>query len=342
MLWGEKMSSSSKRSKFFDNAKFILIFLVVLGHVISPLKDRDGVLFTLYTCIFLFHMPAFIFISGYFSKRFNKKGSLLKIAKKLLIPYIIFQIIYSIYYYLIGQEKKFEIDFLHPHWAMWFLLSLFFWNLMLHVFSRLRWSGFVIAVTVGIGIGYIDHIGSFLSLSRTFVFFPYFLLGYLLKGSQLKKIIRSKFSIPVGVSIIITTALVLTIFPTNGISWLFGDSSYASMGGKQLSDGLIRLMQYGLTIVVVFSFLTLIPSSQFRITRIGERTIYVYLLHGFILKLIEAIVPNKNLYNISGNYLLLILFSFLVCLLLGSFLIKKYTSPIVELKLGVQEKSLSE
>ena len=334
------MSSSSKRSKFFDNAKFILIFLVVLGHVISPLKKQDGILFTLYTSIFLFHMPAFIFISGYFTKQIEKKVSLLQTTKKLLIPYVLFQAIYSIYYFCIGQEKNLEFDFFHPHWAMWFLLSLFFWNLLLRVFTKLRWIGFFIALLMGAGIGYIDHIGSFLSLSRTFVFFPYYLLGHLMQGNQLKQIIRSKFSIPVGTAIILATVIILaTAFPANAIPWLFGDTSYASMGGKQITDGLYRLLQYGFTIVVVFAFLSLIPSNQFRLTKIGERTIYVYLFHGFIIKLILAIVPNKNLYNISGNYLLLILFSFLLCLFLGSFLIKKYTSPFVELKLVLEKKA---
>jgi fucose 4-O-acetylase-like acetyltransferase len=233
------MSSSSKRSKFFDNAKFILIFFVVLGHVISPLKERDGILFTIYTCIFLFHMPAFVFISGYFSKPFNKKGAILKTTKKLIIPYIIFQIIYSIYYYLIGQENTLSIDFLHPHWALWFLLSLYCWNLLLYVFAKLRWLGFISAILIGVGIGYIDHIGGFLSLSRTFVFFPYYLMGYLLNGNYLKKIIRSKISLPIGILVMLATILFIAIkFPMQAVPWLFGDSSYASMGGEQFSDGL--------------------------------------------------------------------------------------------------------
>jgi fucose 4-O-acetylase-like acetyltransferase len=331
----EWMSTSSKRSKFFDNAKFILIFLVVFGHVISPLKEHNEILFTLYTVIFLFHMPAFIFISGYFSKRFNKKGNLLKVSKKLLIPYLIFQFIYSIYYFLIGQEKSLVFDFLHPHWAMWFLISLYSWNMLLFIFSKLKWYGFVISLVVGAGIGYIDHIGSFLSLSRTFVFFPYFLLGYLLNGSQLKRIIRSRYSLPVGIAVIVAATIFFAFdFPYHAVPWLFGDSSYASMGGEHVTDGFFRLLQYGLTLIVVFAFLTLIPSRQFRLTQIGERTIYVYLLHGFVIKLIQAAIPNKNLDFISSNYLLLIIFSFVICLILGSYVIKKYTSPIVELNIG--------
>jgi fucose 4-O-acetylase-like acetyltransferase len=343
---GGRMSASLKRSKFFDNAKFTLIFLVVFGHVISPLKDQDGILFTLYTVIFLFHMPAFILITGYFSKGYKKKGNFIKLVKKILIPYFIFQAIYSIYYYLNGQEEKLNFDFFHPHWTLWFLLSMFCWKMFLYVFARLGWIGFVFAVFIGVGVGYIDNIGSFLSLSRTFVFFPYFLLGYLLDGNQLKRIIRSKFSLPVGLIVMFGTLLLFAVgFPKDAIAWLLGDTSYANMGGRLLPDGLLRAVQYGLTLVVVFGFLTLIPSNQFKITKIGERSIYVYLFHGFIIKSIQTVETNKSLNLLTGNYLFLIVFSLIICLVLGSYLMKKFTRPIVELKLGgepsVREKKVA-
>lgn len=324
------MTSTTSRSKYFDNAKFILIFLVVFGHMISPYKDQDKVLFTLYTVIFLFHMPAFILISGYFAKGFKNKGYLLKSVQKILIPYFIFQIIYSVVYFLVGKEKTLEFDLFQPHWSLWFLLSLFFWNLLLYVFARLKWVGLLIAVLLGIAIGYFEHAGSFMSISRTFVFFPYFLLGFLLNGDHLKRIIGAKYSVPAGVVIIISTFLFFGLsFPENAVPWLLGDTSYENMGGMQLTDGLLRGLQYVLTLVVVFGFLPLIPSNQYRITKIGERTLYVYLFHGFIIKSIQSILPDA----ISENYLFLIAFSFMVCIVLGSYMIKKYTQPLVELKI---------
>ncbi|WML40113.1 acyltransferase family protein [Neobacillus sp. OS1-2] len=324
--------ASTKRSKFFDNAKFILIFLVVFGHLISPLKEQDGILFTLYSVIFLFHMPAFILISGYFAKGYKKKGYLKKSVKKVLIPYLIFQIIYSIFYYVIGNEDRLTFDLLHPHWTLWFLLSLFFWNLLLYGFARLRWIGFAVAIVLGILVGYVDNVGSYLSLSRTIVFFPYFLLGFLLNGNQLRKIIRAKYSLPLGMGIIITILLFFGMaFPKDSVPWLLADSSYEHMGGMEWSDGLIRALQYGVTLLVVFGFLALIPSTQYKITKIGERTLYVYLFHGFIIKSLQALVPADSLPSISGNYLLLVILSFIICLILGSYFIKKYTRPLVEL-----------
>ncbi|WP_026563705.1 acyltransferase family protein [Bacillus sp. UNC41MFS5] len=328
------MASTSKRSKYFDNAKFILIFLVVFGHLISPLKEQDGILFTLYTVIFLFHMPAFIFISGYFAKGFKKKGYILKAIKKILLPYFIFQIIYSVYYYLNGQETSLEFDFLHPHWSLWFLMSLFCWNLLLYVFARFRWVGFCFSIGLGIAIGFIDDVGSYLSLSRTFVFFPYFLLGFLLNGDQLKKAIRSKYSRPVGLVIILGTLFSLGFsLPHDVVPWLLGDTSYANMGQEEWVDGLYRGFQYMLTLMVVYGFLTVIPSNPLKVSKIGERTLYVYLFHGFIIKSLEVAVLDQNLFDFSGQYFLLIILSFVICLILGSYVTKKYTRPLVELKI---------
>jgi fucose 4-O-acetylase-like acetyltransferase len=151
-----------------------------------------------------------------------------------------------------------------------------------------------------------------------------------LNGDHLRRVIGARYAVPAGVVIIIMMFLFFGLsFPQNAVPWLLGDTSYAHMGGMQLSDGLLRTLQYILTLVVVFSFLPLIPSNQYRITKIGERTLYVYLFHGFIIKSIQSILPS----SFSENYLFLIAFSFIVCIVLGSYMIKKYTRPLVELKI---------
>ena len=66
----------NKRIPYFDNLKFILIYFVVLGHFLAPLRGViPGVKF-IYMIIYVFHMPLFIFILGYFSKSLLKDGKL--------------------------------------------------------------------------------------------------------------------------------------------------------------------------------------------------------------------------------------------------------------------------
>ena len=61
------------RNHQFDNMKALLIFLVVIGHVLSNYGVTEGSDF-LYKVIFSFHMPAFIFVSGLFSKSSFRDG----------------------------------------------------------------------------------------------------------------------------------------------------------------------------------------------------------------------------------------------------------------------------
>ena len=66
------MEKLKKRYYLLDNLKVILIFFVVFGHVIEYYINDNSILMTLYIFIYIFHMPLFIFISGYLSKNFYK------------------------------------------------------------------------------------------------------------------------------------------------------------------------------------------------------------------------------------------------------------------------------
>ena len=65
---------TKERDYFFDNIKAVLIFLVVLGHFLLPIHGEGNVLVLIKRLIYVFHMPLFVFVSGYFSKRIYKDG----------------------------------------------------------------------------------------------------------------------------------------------------------------------------------------------------------------------------------------------------------------------------
>src|SRR5690625_8015355 len=71
-----------------------------------------------------------------YSKFINKHNYYKNIIKKLLLPYLIFQLIYTGYYYLLGKSN-FQNDLFDPQWSLWFLLSLFFWHLLLILFKKI-------------------------------------------------------------------------------------------------------------------------------------------------------------------------------------------------------------
>lgn len=94
-------------SYLVDNIKILLIFLVVFNHIIAfrMVKEDQTTRFIWYG-ITIFHMPAFIFISGYLSK---KHQDVLKNVKNLLIPYILgYALTWAVKIYF-GYKMDFEL-----------------------------------------------------------------------------------------------------------------------------------------------------------------------------------------------------------------------------------------
>ncbi|USK35326.1 acyltransferase family protein [Bacillus sp. F19] len=318
------------RESYFDNAKFILIILVVFGHVIRSFIDDNEFMLNVYKFVYTFHMPAFILISGFFAKGYDKKGYVQKIFKKLIIPYLIFQGIYSVYYFLVESGNTLALDLLDPHWSLWFLMSLFFWNLFLFAYTKLdKRLAMLIAIGLGIAIGYIDSASNYLSVSRTFVFFPLFLAGFYLNKSHFRKLTAARVRLA-SIALLLVT-FIAYFFLDFDYEWLFGSKPYSAFGDVGAVNAFIRLGFYSLTFVLSFSFLSLIPKRNFFFTQWGTRTFYVYLLHGFIVKSFrnsEALEWLKDYQSIT----LIILLSILLTFILSTNFVKTVTQPIIELK----------
>ncbi|SUM73131.1 acyltransferase family protein [Staphylococcus saccharolyticus] len=215
------MTAIKDRDYFFDNARAVLIFLVVFGHLLQPYTSEDRCLQALYLLIYSFHMPTFLFISGYFAKNLDKPHYLEKIAKKLLVPYVIFFAFFSLYYYFTGKEDAIQLDPFNPVFALWFLLTLFFFHVVLVIVRRYNpYIVLSISILVSILAGFSGNIDGYMSISRTIVFFPIFYIGHLVTKEQTIKL-RNKKWIAISVIILISFFIGYTIHPING-DWLLG------------------------------------------------------------------------------------------------------------------------
>jgi fucose 4-O-acetylase-like acetyltransferase len=325
-----------QRSYYFDNGKFFLIVLVVLGHLITSYQT-DITINALYSTIYTFHMPAFILISGYFAKGFFDKEYIQKLAKKLLLPYVIFQIIYTIFYYYLLKQDTFVIDLFTPQWSLWYLLSLFSMFLLLPLFTKMKKGlSLLIAVAISLIVGYVDVIGDFLSLSRTFVYFPYFLLGYYLKKEHFIKLSSRKNVIP-AILMMIGTFAFFYFYRSFDHLWLFGSDSYANMDTILSLAFLQRLLVYMVGVLMVFSLFALIPKKQYWFTNLGKYTLYVYLLHGFVIKTFRASSFEQWISEYQLFWLLAPA-AFVLVYFLSSHAVRTVTRPLIETSLPKQGK----
>ena len=319
----------SNRVSYFDNAKFILIFFVVFGHLLYSYIEVDSVVYSFYKIIYTFHMPAFILISGFFAKGFYRKGYVRELTKKLIVPYIIFQLVYSVFYYFLRKDS-FQVDIFDPHWSLWFLLSLFCWNVLLFAFTKMRpLFSILLAFAIGLGVGYIDWISNYLSLSRTFVFFPLFLLGYYLKKEHFYFITKPKAKIVSVFTVLIVTIGVI-MFPDINETWFLGSKPYTHFTDETIYGFFSRVGVYILNLVMAASFFSFVPKKQQFFTKWGRNTLYVYLLHGFFVQTFRESDINQYLYN-TQTIIILTLVSLLLTMLLSSRFIIAAFQPLIEL-----------
>lgn len=268
------------RIPYFENAKLILIVLVVVGHVIGHIDDRflHAVTMTIYS----FHMPAFVFIAGYFTKRAS-------FSPKLFSQYIIFQSIFLIIGWYFKQEVQW-LSILSPFLVLWFLFSLITWKLLVQIVSRIKYPFLVFAVLSAL-FGYFDQIGEFLSIAKTVFFFPFFLLGYTLKNKPSDQFNFNKY---LGVAVLISIFLFFYYRESTNLLW-FSGLPYSRMGLSGWQAGFSRIAVYILFIISSISFLSIVPQQRFTLTKLGENTLIVYLLHEIPIYLLYLLSFFKSI-----------------------------------------------
>ena len=89
-------NAENKRSAYWDNIKGFLILLVVFAHILFQLQDISFTINGIVDYIYMFHMPAFVFVSGFFGK--SEHSHSFESMIKLIFLYFIFNSIIGFIY----------------------------------------------------------------------------------------------------------------------------------------------------------------------------------------------------------------------------------------------------
>ena len=287
MFMGSKQTDQMPAYAYYmDNIKLILIFLVVFNHMIAfQLIGENLVAEYIYYAIFVFHMPVFIFVSGYLSQ---KKQDTLKNTTRMMIPYIFGYTLTWLSYMAVGDPIPYQL--LRPsNSAMWYLLALLAYRLIIEALGQVRFI-VAIGILVGLWAGTEPNFTTFLSLSRIVVFFPFFVAGYLWKPEYTEKLRRMK-----GKWILLVSALLLLYLLPNyliqndfSVAILRGNAGYEACGlPNNLGIG-IRLLTYLICFILIFALIAIVPDRKFPITFAGKNTMATFILHYPVLILMNG------------------------------------------------------
>lgn len=171
-------------------------------------------------------------------------------------------------------------------------MSLIFWNVLLYFFGKLKY-GLLMAIAISLLIGYDTEVDEFLSLSRTFFFFPFFLAGYHLKEEHFVRL-KSRMNTVLGIIVAIVGFILIARYaPLDYRFWLLGKRPYEEIADTIEYSALMRLATYGVQFLATFVFLTLVPKNKAFLLPSANRpwssTCFIWGSSGF-----TTIIPSSN------------------------------------------------
>ena len=268
-----------QRDHLFDNYKAFLIILVVVGHFIEVASEENTLLEVLKWVIFSFHMPAFVFISGYF---FRKKVPLARLAQQLLVPYVIFEILYYLLYTVILHRET-ELALLYPKFSLWYLLAMFMWKALTPYVKKIPGALFW-AFLLGILVRASSLDDNYLTLPRMFTFYPFFLMGGLLDRGWidvLRQKVRRTFAF--AAFALINAALAwAALYSGLSVKIFYGRYDYGYLGLSNVEGMLLAVLCYLISMALILLLFILMPGAENAITPLGRKTMPIYLFHGLI------------------------------------------------------------
>ncbi|MBQ8704380.1 MAG: acyltransferase family protein [Bacteroidales bacterium] len=278
-----------KRDTYWDTLKFLLIFLVVLGHFPGPFRVESANTI-LVNFVYLFHMPLFIFISGRFSVLRDRTKYRRAIAR-ILETFLVFHTIK----YIGGHWGAMSFtSYLHPTWTMWYLLSLAFWRIMVYVVPEriMRRKDILLPMSIAISLlaGFAP-LSTHLSFQRTMAFLPFFLLGYYSNDFDLRARLR-KIPLWVAVGTLLSAFAMVCIFFSH--TNLTTDVLHASIPYRNNHAAFLcfaRALFLVSGTVLSVAVMRLVSGNEI-VALWGRRTMFVYVAHSFAITFIRPFMAN--------------------------------------------------
>lgn len=329
-----ELSNEKGRLYFYDNAKFILIFLVVAAHFISPLTTTFKFCRVVWLTINTFHMPAFIFISGFFAKSYIAPDRMIKVQRTstYVILFLAAQLAVSMFEWFVLGEK-FPFSLTNARSSLWFLQCLIIWHLVLPYVARFKGAVAIpVATAVALYIGYETQCTNFMALSRVFVHFPFFLCGFYCTQKTIDKLFTWKARVPLLLAAAAIVAM-YAVYPKTGVGKLLTSNyAYETIEGIQAIPSPLywtaRLAFYLGAFILGAAFLSVLPRGKVAYTPLGAQSLSVYILHRFVY-LAELHYHWETMFASAWGVAALIGIAFIMTLL---FSVKPFTIPFTLLQ----------
>ncbi len=272
---------------YWDNFKGILIILVVFSHCLFDYQSIP-LIGVVTRAIYLFHMPAFIFTTGYLSKsqKARSSGSYFR----LLTLFFVFSLVMMAGNYIVNSS---DLRFLTPYNSLWYILAVIAWRFTAERLSKV--NGIVIwSVVLSLAVGLFPDVDNMLAAARIFAFYPFFIIGYKFPVEKFERFLGSR---RVGHCLlgwlILLVSAVVAIAAAAKLKYSTNDllmNSYESAG-----DVIRRVIMLSVSALVIIGMVLAMPNRKFPlITTAGRYSLWIYLFHRFPTLFIVKVLESRS------------------------------------------------
>ena len=277
------MSTPTKeRVAYLDNARYWVMLLVVIGHSLTQFGTMDSAR-AVYVWIYAFHMPFFVLISGYTARNYmGDARQVRRIVSTLVVPYLIVETTMQLITRHYGEGPD-PMMILSPQWVAWFMAALFVWRLTTPIWRALKYpitTSIVISLTVGL-----FELPNVLSLPKILGFLPFYVVGMHMSREWFERL--TERPVRIASAIVLIGAFLVCYRYSAGweTDWMLWKQRYdeAPLSATPIEGITQRAELLVIGFVLTFAALSLIPKRRSWTTRLGGRTFYSYLLHGYVI-----------------------------------------------------------
>lgn len=301
---------SNTRSSYWDNLKGILICLVVFAHFLYDFTDHTAIEIIVFL-IYVFHMPAFVFVSGHFTHDPPK-------IRKLVTAFILFDSAYLLCEFkLLGT-----IDILSPAYVCWYLVALIVWRLLAKYIPRKKYT-IPCFFAVSLLVGLIPNLGNTFGLTRILAFFVFFVAGLLTDEDTVKKL-RSKARPIFGYALLLVS---IAGSITADTVFYYKKSDLVMLEYSSLDMVLGRAVMLILAGAFIISLLLITSDKRSFLTKLGKNSLPIFLVHRFITFVYSAFFPyTENVWLIIGTSALM---TVLTLIILGNDKVASFVDELI-------------
>jgi fucose 4-O-acetylase-like acetyltransferase len=277
-----------------------------------------------------------VFVTGYFSRGFMRSTDKFRVVfPTLVVPYVIFNVLYRLQLVFIrGNDFRLH-ELFRPQFLMWFLVAMVFWRLSAPLWSHLRHP-----VAVSVALCLIAGSWSFNSdatLSRAAGLLPFFVLGLTIRPEHAQAVRDRGWTRWAGIAVLLAALPVAyvwergTVIPKIKHGVLLWNKGYEQMHAGMVEGMSYRLLALVLAVVLGVAFLAAVPRERAWYTALGTRTMYVYLLHGLVVKTLHyGGVFDEHFFQTPAGLVSVTLGALALAVLLGTAPVQRFTHWAVE------------